>query len=89
VLQAVHTVQLDGFLTNVEKAPEQHIMITNDDKTVSKEINSSYVLCVALDQAVLGYMLSSLTQETLMHVSRCTTAAQAWNTLSELYSSQT
>jgi hypothetical protein len=89
VLPAVRAAQLDGFLTGVEKAPEQHISITNDDKMVSKEINPAYVSWVAWDQAVLGYMLLSLTRETFIHVSHCSTAAQVWSTLSDLYSSQT
>jgi hypothetical protein len=61
------------MITGTEKEPEQFISITNADKTVSKETNPAYILWIARDQAVLGYVLSSLTLETLMHVSRCTT----------------
>jgi hypothetical protein len=43
---------------------------------------------VARDQAVLRYLLSSLTRETLMHVSCYTTATQTWTTLATPYSSQ-
>jgi hypothetical protein len=43
-------------------------------------------MTVAQDQAVLGYLLASLTRETLLHVSRCTTAAaKAWSVLAALY----
>jgi hypothetical protein len=58
-----------------------------DEKSV-QEANPAYVLWVTRDQAVLGFLLSSLTRETLMHVSRCTSLAQAWSGLGELYSSQ-
>jgi hypothetical protein len=68
--------------------PNQYVSITNDDKNVSKEINPAYNSWVASDQVVLGYVLSSLTHETLMHVSRCDTTAHAWSTLVDLYSSQ-
>jgi hypothetical protein len=69
--------------------PVQYLTVTNSDKMVSKEANPAYALWVARDQAVLVYVLSSLTRETLMHVSRCSTATQAWSTLVDLYSSQT
>jgi hypothetical protein len=36
----------------------------------------------------MGYLFSSLTRETLMHVSRCTSLAQAWRMLTDLYASQ-
>jgi hypothetical protein len=45
-------------------------------------------MTVARDQAVLGYLLASLTRETLLHVSRCTTVAEAWYVLGALYASQ-
>jgi hypothetical protein len=54
VLPAVRGAQLEGFLTGIEKAPKQHIIITNDNKTISKEINPAYVSWVTQDQAVLG-----------------------------------
>jgi hypothetical protein len=43
---------------------------------------------MARDQAVLGYILSTLTRETLLHVSRCTTAAGVWKSLVDMYSSK-
>jgi hypothetical protein len=89
VLPAVHAAQLEGLITGTEKAPDQYVSVTNDDKTVSKEINPAYNAWVVWDQAVLRYVLSSLTWETLMHVSRCDTTVHAWSTLAELYSSQT
>jgi hypothetical protein len=87
VLSVVRTTQLNGLLTSDEKAPEQYISITNVNKTVSKEINPAYAPWVAWDQAVLGYVMSLLTRETLMHVSRCSTTAHVWSTMADLYSS--
>jgi hypothetical protein len=43
---------------------------------------------VTSSQTVLGYLFSSLTHETLMHVSRSTSPAQAWCMLVNLYASQ-
>jgi hypothetical protein len=75
--------------TDSSPALRQYLIVTNVDKTTSKESNPAYASWMARDQAVLGYVLSSLTRETLMHVSRCSTAAQAWSMLADLYSLQT
>jgi hypothetical protein len=64
------------------------IDVININKTTTSMTNLAYASWVARDQAVLGYLLSSLTRETLMHISQCTTAAHAWSTLANLYSSQ-
>jgi hypothetical protein len=42
-----------------------------------------------LIKSVLGYLLSSLTREALLHVTACTTSADVWHTLALLYSTQT
>jgi hypothetical protein len=80
-------VQLEGLLTGDEKELEKTITKIVDEKSV-QEPNPAYVLWVTRDQAVLGFLLSWLTRETLMHASHCTSSVQAWSTLSELYSSQ-
>jgi uncharacterized membrane protein YgcG len=90
VLLPIHVAQLDDILTGDEKQPEKDIIVMIDEKLV-KHRNPAYTALMARDQAVLGYLLSSLTHETLMHVllvSRCTTSAQAWRMLTDLYSSQ-
>jgi uncharacterized membrane protein YgcG len=88
ILPAIRAARLEGLLSGAEESPEEYISITNADKTVVKQPNPAYSAWVAQDQAVLGYLLSSLTRETLLHVSRCKTSAQAWSTLANLYSSQ-
>jgi hypothetical protein len=45
-----------------------HLVITNAKKTTSLSPNPAYTSWVARDQAVLGYLLSSLTRETLVGV---------------------
>jgi uncharacterized membrane protein YgcG len=87
VLLPIHVAQLDDILTGDEKQPEKDIIVMIDEKLV-KQRNPAYTALMARDQAVLGYLLSSLTHETLMHVSRCTTSAQACRMLTDLYSSQ-
>jgi hypothetical protein len=88
ILPTIHAARLEGLLSGAEELPEEYISVTNADKTVVKQPNPAYSAWVARDQAVLGYLLSSLTRETLLHVSRCKTSAQAWYALAYLYSSQ-
>jgi hypothetical protein len=87
VLPAIRVAQLEDLLTGDDVAPVKTVVITNTDKSITTTTNPAYASWVVRDQAVLGYLLSSLTPEMLLHVSRCTTAA--WSTLANLYSSQT
>jgi hypothetical protein len=85
VMPALRAAQFEELFTGDDTAPPKQIVVTNNDKTTT---NPAYDMWVARDQAVLRYLLSSLTRETLMHVSRCTTATQTWTTLATPYSSQ-
>jgi hypothetical protein len=65
-------------------------LLTKDDKGNDvHQHNLTYSQWVARDQAVLGYLLSSLTRATLVTFATSTQAADAWSELSKLYSSQT
>jgi hypothetical protein len=74
VLPAIRAAQLKDLLLGVEKAPDKEITIKVDGKT-EQQRNPADTAWLAQDQAVLGYILSTLTRETLLHVSRCTIAA--------------
>jgi hypothetical protein len=87
VLPAVQATQLDDLLTGEEKEPDKEITFVINEKSV-KQRNPAYTTWMERDQATLGYLLSSLTHETLMHVSCCTYSAQAWRMLTNLYASQ-
>jgi hypothetical protein len=88
VLPAIHATQLDNLLTGVDLPSEKDITTVIADKPV-KQRNPTYLVWMARDQAFLGYLVSMLTHETLQQVSWCTTLAQAWHMLVDLYSSQT
>jgi hypothetical protein len=87
VLPPIRAAQLEGLLINDDKQPEKMIKMVIDEKIV-QESNPAYALWVTRDQAVLGFLLSSLTHETLMHVFHYTSSTQAWSALGGLYSSQ-
>jgi hypothetical protein len=87
VLPTIRAAQLQDRLTGDEKPPEKDVIVTVEGKSATQH-NLAYTAWMLRNQAILGYLLSSLTHETLMHVSRCTMLAQAWRMLADLYSSQ-
>jgi hypothetical protein len=88
VMSAIRIAELEGFLTDAEKAPSKIITSKDHKGQVVEEHNPAYSQWVARDQVVLGYLLSSLTRETLVTVTMCTHAADVWSEMSNLYSSQ-
>jgi hypothetical protein len=86
VLLAIRAAQLEDLFLNIEKASEKEITVVVNEKPEQQK-NLAYTIWVAKDQSILGYILSMLTRETLMHVSRCTTSAAAWRALATLYAS--
>jgi hypothetical protein len=77
VFLAIRAAQLKDFLTGDDVAPAKTVVVSNTDKSSTMMTNLSQ------DQAVLGYLMLSLTREMLLHVSRCSTMVH------DLYSSQT
>jgi hypothetical protein len=75
VLPAIHAAQLEDLLLGAEKAPDKELTVVIDGKS-EQQCNPAYTAWVARDQAVLGYIMSTLTREMLLHVSRCPTSTR-------------
>jgi hypothetical protein len=88
VLPIIRGARLEGFLTGSSKEPEEFIVTKEGDKEVNN-INPAHEAWVALDQQVLGFLLSSLSREVLQQVMTCKTAAAAWKTIENSFGSQT
>jgi hypothetical protein len=88
VLPTIRAAQLEDLLTGHEAKPAKTVSVTVEGKEVQQP-NPAYTKWVARDQSILGYLLSSVTQEALLHVTTCTTATDVWCTLASLYSTQT
>lgn len=67
VLTTVQGARLMGHLTGVTKAPEEHIVSKSGNEEV-KASNPEYESWYAIDQQVLGFLLSSLSREALLPV---------------------
>ncbi|WVZ53456.1 hypothetical protein U9M48_004396 [Paspalum notatum var. saurae] len=88
VLAAVRGSRLVGHLTGASQAPSAEIDGEVDGKTC-KVPNPAYEEWYATDQQVLGFILTSLTKEVLSQVATKETAAAAWSTIKDMFSSQT
>ena len=74
VLPAVRGSQMEGFLDGTTEAPPKEIREQIVDKEVIKP-NPDYARWLALDQQVLSYLVSSLSQEVLTQIGTCKTAS--------------
>ena len=87
VLPAIRGAQLTGYIDGTKPAPPTEIDGKVDGKD-AKVMNPDYTKWLALDQQVFSYLVASLSRDVLSQVANCTTAAQIWAALEEMYSSR-
>jgi hypothetical protein len=88
MMPTIRAAHFDDLLLGVEKMPAKTVSDKVGD-TVTEKPNPDYLSWVTRDQALLGYLFSSLTCEVLQGVTMLTTSAAVWSTLEEMYSSRT
>jgi hypothetical protein len=76
IMSPIRAAQMEGLLTSIEKMPVKTLASKIGD-SITEQPNSDYAHWVARDQALLGFLLSSLTQAVLMGVTTATTFAEA------------
>ena len=81
VLPILKGAQLQGYLDGSADAPEEKIK-------PSGESNPEYIRWAALEQQVLGFLMTSMTQEVMAQVSICETPQEVWSQLQKTYASQ-
>jgi hypothetical protein len=80
---------MEDLILGLEKMPAKTMSISSKDASSLVKTNPEYVHWLARDQALLGYLLSSVTREVLMGNMTATSTAAAWSTLQEMYGSHT
>jgi hypothetical protein len=88
ILPPIQSAQLYGLLIGKEKMPAETVSVTTNDASMETP-NPEYINWVTHDQALLGYILSSLMREVLMGVTTATTSADVWSSLAAMYGSCT
>jgi hypothetical protein len=86
ILPPLRGAQLNGLLDGSRAAPAKTIDVEEADKLIKKVNNYEYALWVAQDQQVPGYLLNSLSKDVLIQVLEAKTAAQAWTSITPLFS---
>jgi hypothetical protein len=75
--RSCRSAQLQDFLTGFEKEPSKTLSKKVGD-TVVDEPNPAHALWVSCNQAVLGYLFTSLSHEVLTGVATLTSSVKVW-----------
>jgi hypothetical protein len=87
VLPIIRGAQLQGYFDGSLAVPEEKIPNKSDDKT-TEEINLEFIRWTALEQQVLGFLMTTMTPEVMCQVASCTTPKDVWSLLEQTYVSQ-
>ena len=88
VLPAVRAHDLDGFLFGTRLCPPQYLDVPDISSTAPPQVNPSYTIWIRTDQAILSWLLNSITEAMLGHVLRCRFSAEMWLLLETLFTTQ-
>jgi hypothetical protein len=87
-MPVVRAAQLEYQLYGVKKMPPKTLPIKMGE-TVTDQPNLDYIACMTHDQALLGYLMPSVTREVLMGPTTITTSTAAWTALAEMFAPRT
>jgi hypothetical protein len=88
IMPPIRVAQLVDLLTNVEPMLAKTISVKSGDSTIEQP-NPEYIKWMNQDQALLGYLLSSMTREVLTSVMTLTTSVATWSALEGMFTSTT
>jgi hypothetical protein len=88
ILPPIRVAQMEDLLLGVEKKPAKTLAAQTGVSSTERP-NPDYYAWLARDQALLGYLLLSLSRDVLMGVTIAATSAEAWHTLEGMYASPT
>ena len=84
VLPSVRAHNLEGFLLGSIQPPAQFVDTAGSNGVVTRVINPDYVVWNRQDQYLVSWLLSSMSESMLGHVTRCVRASEIWFTLERL-----
>ncbi|CAN6209658.1 unnamed protein product [Urochloa humidicola] len=83
VLPVLQGVQLEGYLDGSNVAPLAEIEVKEGDKMV-KAVNPKHLRWRAMDQQVMGFLLTSLPRDILPQVATLATSRLVWTALEKM-----
>jgi hypothetical protein len=88
IMPPIRAAQLVDLLTNAEPMLAKTISVKSGDSTIEQP-NPEYIKWMNQDQALRGYLLSSMTREVLTSVMMLTTSVATWSALEGMFASTT
>jgi hypothetical protein len=88
VLPALRGAQVMGLLDGSDSAPSKTAEVENSEKEKKTISNPDYEVWHACDQAVMGWLVKSMSQDILAQVVGQEHASEVWATVEDLFSSQ-
>jgi uncharacterized membrane protein YgcG len=87
-MPASRSAQLEDLLTGDDRMSAKTIALQNGNSTTDK-LNPEYTKWVTRGQALLGYILASLSRDVLMSVATHTSSAEVWGALVGMFRAYT
>ncbi|KAK6130731.1 hypothetical protein DH2020_035519 [Rehmannia glutinosa] len=89
VLSTVRAYGLDGLLFGTDLAPTQFLISSDDaSSSLTPVINPDYTFWLRRDQLLLSWMLASISESMFGYLTRCSSSAEVWQILSQLFQTQ-
>ena len=86
VIPAVHAHDLDGFLFGSRSCPPQfEILQVSDGVSPIQSPNPEFSAWIRHDQFLMHWLLSSISEAMLGHVTHCRSASEIWYVLERLF----
>ena len=79
ILPAARAYDLEAFLLGTKSKPNE-VIVDSSNPTVSIN-NLEYVSWMRIDQFVMSWLLSSVSEQMLSHVIHCQSLVEIWNAL--------
>ncbi|PON91412.1 Zinc finger, CCHC-type, partial [Trema orientale] len=86
ILPAVRAHDLDGFLFGTRIRPDA--FVPDPDRPNFSINNPAYTNWIRLDQFLMSWLLSSISEAMIGHVVRCATSHEIWSTLERLFATK-
>ena len=86
ILPTARAYGLDDFLFGTRSPPKQFINSSSVPEQLT--VNPEFLQWTRLDQFLLSWLLSSISENMLGHVLHCTTSSEVWKTLDLLFSTK-
>ena len=97
VLPSVRAFDLEDFLLGTRSCPMKFVSLQSGEGSstsaaplqigsmIAQRINPEYLIWMRTDQALMSWLLTSISESMLGHVVHCTTASQIWLTLQQIF----